>query len=491
MSSFHYGSSVDSGKLERAEYNRNESFSTKVQDSLYEIDDEPIILKQLPLYFVTLKNELDKESPDSNLVSSSLCSIISTLEEINAFPFEKFKIFNVHESLIKLLNFNRREEDFVMALKIISYYSQIQEGCFMCARAGIIKGFLELVSSPPSNINIGKFAKYIFSSFSGFLKYYPGFKNDFLEKDFHKKVLYLYENNLDVQESSPIAEIIQIIKSLMLPPLDEKFIPSVMPLIDYLTMALDLHQINISRMALQAVRHLICQYPNLKNEIFELPYFDSVRNTSLQNDTPFQVFKAAIHLISCISHENHEIGRSLFTIDLFNTINQQIEYYKYRVNEMKNIMADIRFGIEHDEILASNLSYSELFQTVIDFSNDSPYHICIQSSILLCTMITSKNIEVIQKIIDTGFLSTLQQLFISNEYSHALAGMDALATIFDIIISSQNKEWYNLLKSEDWIPGSIGDLCECDDKFISQQAQSFRSAYLSHDLMSSVILPTK
>ena len=181
----------------------------------------------------------------------------------------------------------------------------------------------------------------------------------------------------------------------------------------------------------------------------------------------------------------------IIQIQYLNTINQQIEYYKYRVNEMKNIMADIRFGIEHDEILASNLSYSELFQTVIDFSNDSPYHICIQSSILLCTMITSKNIEVIQKIIDTGFLSTLQQLFISNEYSHALAGMDALATIFDIIISSQNKEWYNLLKSEDWIPGSIGDLCECDDKFISQQAQSFRSAYLSHDLMSSVILPTK
>ncbi|OHT17047.1 hypothetical protein TRFO_12763 [Tritrichomonas foetus] len=461
--SFHVSTVYADGKGERIRYNSDMPREMRHREKPMRSEDEKMIT-QLPLHFIPLSNELKKDSPNPHVISSCLKSIVITLE-LCPFPFDKFMAFNVHEDLFKLINKKRSEEDILNALKIIGYYyCSIPEGCQVIHSSGLTNLLIQMLQDDENK----PFLKPLFAALAGIIRFIPGFNEDFLSNHAEEQVIYLYdtfnENPLD-------KEVAMIIKALMMGQISSEFLAALIPLLRPLNNFVLSKQIDLSRLSIQAVRHLLINNPQIKPEIINSGYLVSIFQESLTSETPFPIFKTALYFLRIICNHDIDLCNQFFTSELLNSASIQIHYNSYRTEQIKNVIIDLGSIMLNDPMLTYVVIGSPYFETLFELAQKASFIICIECCRTLCFMVTTRYQDVIDSLMNNNFFNCLQQILTYDDDMANLVGLDALNIILEIYNTSQLTNWAECIKGQDWLCETISDLIENENEEIAQSAQ--------------------
>lgn len=464
------------------------------QNTAYESDDE--ILNTFALPLIDLSNELlkmkdddekkddDEEEEDKKhritIIYPKLTSLLKSIKYTfdsypKSFPYERFQAYwpDLFRDLHSIINEGHSTEDISIALYIIGYYFCNNSITIELIKSSdIISTYLNWLNDDEMIRN--NFIASILAGISNLLKYeiYNNIKCNseedsisyyILSKHFEERLIYIYEKSgSDFDIDVPIMEISSMIKNLIKVQENDEFVPSLLKFLPILNDLIDSKVYELVRISIQSARHLITKFPDTRNNLDEINYVENLMNLIMSEDSSFGIFKSAIYFLNYYCSNDDERSHAIFTNDLANLAKSYVSR-NYELKKIRHILIDIDCIMLNSKNLIYPVIDSELFDCLIDNAHNAPYNVMLVSSIILCDIIASNNIEAIQKVIDANFLECLQQMLTCEQPKIILNGLDTIVNLFMIGQGQADGQFLQSLRSQDWMPDTISELCDQDE----------------------------
>lgn len=446
-----------------------------------------IITTSLRIIEATLNGEMRKSSNGDISINSSL-RIIKDI-------FEKFEPFlrDLSETLFQIIHpeqiRKRLEADIMVTFSIIGYYY-----CHNLTGIQIISKFnaVDMLLFYLNEDDMKDFMKPILSGISGLLRF-----ENLEEEEEEKSISFnLLTNRIDQRLGfifenfcieTPFLEIGSIIKNLIKHQNNDRFLPSLLTFLPILNSFLTSEQYEYVKLSIQSARHLITKFPDTRNNLDEIEYTENLKQLIGSPHFVFGELKSTVHFLRFYCRSDEDRCRSMFTNDFNNVVSSLIQKNQRNIREIKWILYDLDNIMTNFKFLIYQVLDSDLFNYITQMAFDGPFQIQMECLVILCDIINSKNVEGIQKVLEANFLESIQQLFNSYEQALVIIALDTIYDLFSLDQEQSESSYVESLKSQEWLPETILDLCDQDEN----DEAIFNKARFIYDNIISVIFKSE
>ena len=418
------------------------------------------IVEQLPVHLVALEKEMNSESRNIDVISSSLRCIVTTVRE--EFPYDVVYPFKTHLILIELLSSPLPLEDIANILFILCRgYMSDRNGRNLLIENKVPATLLAILASGCDVSCVGS----LFVGLRYLIIEVPDFKRHFIESGFVKQVLSAYEA---LQADMPALELCLLLKAMMYAPIEDGWVETLMSVVPVLLSYVGAEQPAPTRIAFQALRHLSTVRPETREELVRIGVFGSL-DLLLSSETTSGVFGTVLHFVARFCADG-KWASDVVSLDLVNAAVEQLHGlidHGAAPRTVNHVFVDMVSLLRHSRETTKWILETELYAFMKEvIVRGSPYVLHIEASRVVGVIVLTRDVELIGIVYQNEIMARAIDalLKVDDERMNRLA-LDAVSVFFDVAATTANEEWL-AVKGQPWLretlEGMMDDLSKED-----------------------------
>ena len=418
------------------------------------------IVEQLPVHLVALEKEMNSESRNIDVISSSLRCIVTTVRE--EFPYDVVYPFKTHLILIELLSSPLPLEDIANILFILCRgYMSDRNGRNLLIENKVPATLLAILASGCDVSCVGS----LFVGLRYLIIEVPDFKRHFIESGFVKQVLSAYEA---LQADMPALELCLLLKAMMYAPIEDGWVETLMSVVPVLLSYVGAEQPAPTRIAFQALRHLSTVRPETREELVRIGVFGSL-DLLLSSETTSGVFGTVLHFVARFCADG-KWASDVVSLDLVNAAVEQLHGlidHGAAPRTVNHVFVDMVSLLRHSRETTKWILETELYAFMKEvIVRGSPYVLHIEASRVVGVIVLTRDVELIGIVYQNEIMARAIDalLKVDDERMNRL-GLDAVSVFFDVAATTANEEWL-AVKGQPWLretlEGMMDDLSKED-----------------------------
>ena len=419
------------------------------------------IVEQLPVHLVALEKEMNSESRNIDIISSSLRCIVTTVRE--EFPYDVVYPFKTHLILIELLSSPLPLEDIANILFILCRgYMSDRNGRNLLIENKVPATLLAILASGCDASCVGS----LFVGLRHLIVEVPDFKRHFIESGFVKQVLGAYEA---LQADMPALEMCLLLKAMMYAPIEDGWVETLMSVVPVLLSYVAAEEPAQTRIAFQALRHLSTVRPETREELARIGVVRVSLDLLLSSETTSGVFGTVLHFMARFCADGKGVN-DVVSLDLVNAAVEQLHGlidHGAAPRTVNHVFVDVVSLLRHERETTKWILETELYAFMKEvIVRGSPYVLHIEASRVVGVIVLTRDVELISMVYENDIMARAIDalLKVDDERMNRL-GLDAVGVFFDVATASANEEWL-AVKGQPWLrealEGMLDDLSKED-----------------------------